>query len=112
MQPLPIEGNPVDSTICGNTCNRCKLGKIKLSIPYAENNWCQARENKKNNERTKTCKRCQAREHLWSTPGAGKDATSAMPSTAKKWSILSAGKHATGAKPGKTSKQYCLWEHM
>ena len=96
MQPKPIEGKPVDSTICGYTCNRCKLGKIKFSILTAEN-----QKKKRNNERTKTCKRCQERENLWSMPGAGKDATSAVPSAAKKWSILSAGKHATDAKRGR-----------
>lgn len=34
--------------------------------------------------------------------GAGKDATGAVPSTARKSSILSEGKHATGAKHGRT----------
>lgn len=34
--------------------------------------------------------------------GAGKDATGAVPSTARKSSILSEEKHATGAKHGRT----------
>ena len=52
--------------------------KIKLAILSAEK-----QEKKNNTERTKTCKRCQAPQNLWSIPGAGKDTTGAVPSAAE-----------------------------
>lgn len=71
MQPLPIAGKPVDYTICGSETG-ASSGKSSYQCWERKITGTKRGKTKDNTERRKTCKRCQARENLWSIRVQGK----------------------------------------